>query len=178
MSGLDCVPAASEAVVLVEGPQRRELPAPPRSAVGGVARVMGAVYVFAFLVRTFYSTTSVMVTVQSFSRLRGPGRPHLCAQRIPPPAAPPSSPRSRAHCPPRPAARACSLGCACSPFHGRQPLAPAPPQWLSEQPPPGLPFQTCGGSRCCSPGPPAASLPHDGITSCTFVGEGNGNPLQ
>lgn len=49
MSSLYCVSAAAEAVVLVEGPQHRERPARPRSAVARCVGRDGAASVFARL---------------------------------------------------------------------------------------------------------------------------------
>lgn len=156
MSSLFCVSAAAaEAVVLVEGPQRREPPAPPRSAVMRCVTRDGAVSVSArLLCGTWYSAPPVSGESSVLLHLEGPWPPSSVCLAPPASSGSSSSPQSHARRPPPRAAGPAPWGMpAAAPRGG--PGLPWPPQWLSEQLAPGLPFQTWGGSQCCLPVTPA-----------------------
>lgn len=128
MSSLFCVSAAAaEAVVLVEGSQRREPPAPPRSAVMRCVTRDGAVSVSArLLCRTWYSARPVSGESSVLLHLEGPWPPSSVC--LAPPASSGSSwspavPRSplAALRLGRPGLR---LGACLQPLHGEAPGSP------------------------------------------------------
>lgn len=167
---LFCVSAAAaEAVVLVEGPQHRELPAPPRSAVMRCVTRDGAMSAFARLsCGTLYSTRPVSGDSPVLLHLEGPWPPSSVCLAPPTSSGPSSSPQSHAHRLPPRAGRACALGYACSRSTGR-PRAPlaASVALGAAGPRPALP--DLGGFTVlftCDPSP----SPHDNrVAFCTFV---------
>ena len=171
MSSLCCISAAAEAVVLVEGPQHRELPARPRSAVARCVGRDGAASVFARLsCGLLYSTSSMSGDGSVLLHLEGSWPPSsVCL-------APPTS-RGSSIIPCSPMLTVLHFGPARPVPWGMPAAAPWggtpglcwPPRWLSEQLAPGLPFRTWGGFTVlftCAPAPPH----HENrIAFCTFV---------